>query len=158
MNTTNSPAESAMQPVWAKLNKQGKWLTFYGATADENVANMWRDDLKNHKAGFVSELMERAEHDRQMAALREELTEAQAESMANDDAGRTAVAVAMKLIEERDALREENARLRKVLQEFALQKKKSEMPEEDSQYADYAFAYHEILKLSREALSQTEED
>jgi hypothetical protein len=65
-NPTNPPAEAAMQPVWAYINNDKGFAIneIYKGPPKFALQPGWR----------ISELMERAEHERQMAAKDAEIT------------------------------------------------------------------------------------
>lgn len=68
---TNPPAEAAMQPVWAVVtNDDG--VVFSRSHDEAHLRNLWVANVVANKFR-ISELMERAEHDRKMAAKDEEI-------------------------------------------------------------------------------------
>ncbi len=71
-NPTNLPAEAAMQPRWAIVLRNGK--TSQGLYHHEKTAKAYADAYYSEHVGpRISELMERAEHERQMAVKDKEI-------------------------------------------------------------------------------------
>jgi hypothetical protein len=68
---TNPPDEAAMQPRWGIILADGG--TNVGLYTDEETAKNFVDKYYRYWRNVrISELMERAEHEREMAAMREE--------------------------------------------------------------------------------------